>query len=141
MQGDVNTEVISPLVDYYYKLNLTYGADQSIKGDLEVIVRGSDGLAQREIFDRKLETMLQYGSSWATAVGPDGQTFIDARDFKAMIADYFAANGRELVYTIRPEEAEQITPQGQLGDGRMPGIDGRSAPANLSGGFAPIPAG
>ena len=140
VQGDVNTEVIAPLVDFYYKLNLTYGTDQSIKGDLEVIVRGSDGLAQREIFDRKLETMLQYGSSWATAVGPDGQTFIDARDFKAMIADYFAANGRELVYTIRPEEAEQLTPQGQLGDGRMPGIDGRSAPANLSGGFAPIPA-
>jgi hypothetical protein len=141
VQGNVNKNVIKPAVEYLYHLNMMFHKDSSIKGDLNVVVEGSDGLAKQEIFDQRLEKILQYGST-LLAPGPDGTTLIDPNDIRELIGKYFSVNGFPLQFTVAPSEsgAGVTAPGATLGDGGMPAIDGRSNPVNISGGAGPIPA-
>jgi hypothetical protein len=133
VQGEVNDKVIAHLVDYYYKINLAFGKDKSMRADLKVVIRGADGLAEREIENAKFEKVLQYGQQLLLPT-PTGQTLIDIRDVQQMVHRYMTANGTDLAYTPRPEEELGSSQGGTLGNGGLPGIDARSIPPDLSGG-------
>lgn len=137
-QGNVNTNVVAEIVRYFYELELFYGKDKSIRGDLQIVVQGSDGLAAQEVFEAKFEKIMQYGSSLYTMPGPDGLPMIDPRDVQIMHNRYFEMNGVDLRYTNRPGQKINYAPSTTMGTGGMPQIDGRSDPANISGGAGPI---
>jgi hypothetical protein len=126
-QSFVNRRVIVPLVEHYYTLNMIYSKRKGIKGDLKVVVRGSDGLQKKELFNEQMEKMLQYGASWAQS------GYIDKRDFQELVLKWFDGNGADLGFTPRPSETDVFTPQaGPVGDGGMAVIDGRSNPRQLA---------
>jgi ribosomal silencing factor RsfS len=137
-QGNVNVNVIAEVVRYFYELELYYGKDKSIRGDLQVVVHGSDGLAAKEVFEAKFEKIMQYGSKIYTMQGPDGLPMIDPRDIQMMHNRYFEMNGVDLRYTNRPDQKINFAPSTEMGTGEMPQIDGRSNPVNVSGGAGPI---
>jgi hypothetical protein len=122
VQDYINNTVIAPMVRQYYTLNMLYSSDKSIKGDLQVVIRGSDGIQKKELFNGQVEKMLQYGAAWAA------NGHIDPRDFKQLIGEWFKVNGNPLTFTISPSEQNALNPQGQVGEGGMPMIDGRSNP-------------
>lgn len=148
VQNYVNRTVIVPIVEQFYMLNLAYGDDRSMAGDLVVRVRGSDGLAQKEIFDAKIEKLMQYGmTAMMQPNAMTGETMLSPLDAQALLQNYFSANGYELQFTKTPQDALQLgsggpsSMQGAMGTGGMPRIDGRSNPANLAPANVPIPAG
>lgn len=130
-QDNINEYVIKQVIGQYYLLNMLYSKDKSIKGDLQVIIRGTDGLQKREMFSAQMEKLLQYGSSWASQVDAStGQSYIDPRDFRQLIIEWFKTNGYELAFTLSPSEQSAISQNpAALGTGGMAQIDGRSNPA------------
>ena len=127
VQSYVNRCVIVPIVEQYYTLNMLYSTKKGIKGDLKVVIRGSDGLQKQELFSAQMEKMLQYGAAWAES------GYIDKRDFQALILQWFDGSGADLAFTARPSEVELFKPQsGPVGDGGMEVIDGRSNPQPMA---------
>lgn len=146
VQGNVNKDVIKPIVQYMFDLNMMFHKDRSIRGDLVVRVEGSDGLAKQERFEQRFESLIQFGLPLMTAQTPSGRPLVDERDIREMLSEYFSQNGRPFEFTFSPNEqasavqASGTPPGATLGSGGIPQIDGRSNPANL-GGISPIPEG
>lgn len=138
-QRQFDQKIIKPLIEYQYALNMMYHEDASIKGDLIVVVKGTNGLAQKELYEKKFEQVMQYAGSIVTQTMPDGTPYLDPRDFKEMLVRYFRDSGAPLTFSTAPSELPQgaIPPDATMGTGGMSAIDGRSAP-NMGGGAAPI---
>lgn len=127
VMGNIDRDVIEPLITDYYYDAMFNSDDPSIKADAQVIARGTVGLLRKESAEAKpLETLMQisgFAERYPVAVD-------------ALVVEFFKERGYN-------PETMGLTPgltQGALGPGAspppggapdlgQPSLDGRSAPA------------
>lgn len=56
--SDIDKDVIEPIVTMFYRLNLLYSPDDTIKADASVVARGASGLLQRELSQSRAAEVL-----------------------------------------------------------------------------------
>lgn len=127
VMGNIDRDVIEPLITDYYYDAMFNSDDPSIKADAQVIARGTIGLLRKESAEAKpLETLMQ--------ISGFAERYPAAID--ALVTEFFKERG------YNPEQMG-LTPgltQGALGPGAsapsggapdlgQPPLDGRSAPA------------
>lgn len=129
--GNIDRDVIEPMVTSYYYFNMFNDEDPTIKADAQVIARGTVGLIRKEAKEqRPLETLAQ--------LGPFLERYPDAMDF--LIGEFITERGYDpAALGMQPGRlASALGPQsqggGQAGSPQLPQppIDGRSAPAEAS---------
>lgn len=130
VMGNIDRDVIEPLITDYYYDEMFHGDDPSVKADAQVVARGTVGLLRKENAEAKpLETLMQiqgFAERYPTAID-------------ALILEFFKERG------YNPEQLgmQPGLLQGALGpqsnaapntppDMGAPMLDGRSAPAQQS---------
>lgn len=56
--SDIDKDMIEPIIESFYNLNMVYSPDESIKADAKVIARGATGLLQRELSQSRAAEVL-----------------------------------------------------------------------------------
>lgn len=110
--GNIDIDVVEPVVRSYYMFNMLHGDDPTIKADAAVVARGAVGLVRKEQADsRPLETLQ--------AIGPMVQN--NPAVTQRLVADFLTGRGYD------PAELG-LTP-GVLAQNMLPGAMGPSGPA------------
>lgn len=58
--SDIDKDVIEPIIETLYQLNLLYSEDQGIKSDAQIVARGASGLLQRELSQARSAEVLPF---------------------------------------------------------------------------------
>jgi hypothetical protein len=116
--SNIDTNVITPMLERLYNYNMLFDADQTIKGDSSVMARGAVSLMQLETLQLRRNEFLQ-----ATA-NPYDMPIVGQEGRAAILREI--AKGLEMdVHSVVPKHP--TPPGGQ--PGMMPGQGGMQPPA------------
>jgi hypothetical protein len=71
---NIDRDIIEPMVESYYVLNMAVGDDEDIKADAKVVARGASGLLQRELAQTRTVEILNLLTPYAQAGALDGDS-------------------------------------------------------------------
>lgn len=57
--GNIDNNVFAPLGELMYNINMLYASDSSVKGDVQIVTKGAEGLLQKETEKQNAMEMLQ----------------------------------------------------------------------------------
>lgn len=127
--GNVDRDVIEPVVISYYYYNMFYDEDATIKADAQITARGTLGLLRKEAKEAKpLETLMQtqgLAQNYPQMVEFLLREFITERGYDPA---QLGLSSSLLTDALGPSRADQNAPAGSP-ELSQPALDGRSGPA------------
>jgi phosphohistidine phosphatase SixA len=106
--SNIDERVIAPAVSRLYYVNMRYGTDPALKGDIQIVARGVSGLLAKEAAQQRRNEFLNIALNSPVAqniIGPEGVAYL-----LRTMADTLEMNRDELVppdEVIRQRMAEQ----------------------------------
>lgn len=123
---NIDRDIIEPMIQSYYVLNMTIGDDDDIKADAKVVARGASGLLQRELAQTRTIEILNLLTPYVQAGA------LDAASIKILLREILKTTGLP-VDDIIPDPNRMAELESALGRlGVVNGLDrGASTPVPL----------
>ena len=143
---NVDDYLLKPLGEGLFRFNMQFNFNPEIKGDLEVIARGTESLMANEVRSQRLMQFLQVASN--PALAPFAKFNYIVREIaKSMDLDPTKVTNNmdeamvqaELLKGMQGEQPPQQPPQGQAPAGVDPNDPTGAGGANIGVGQAPLP--
>lgn len=121
--------ITKPFISGMYNWNMEFNEDQSIKGDMKVVARGSSALMAKEIRAQQIQTFLQM------TLNPEDVAWVKRGNLLRQWAKSTDIGDNEAVYTEeeyqqRMEERRQMAMEIQAQGGGQGGQEGQGAGYN-----------
>jgi len=117
---NIDDYLIEPIIESLYHWNMKWSDDENIKGDMQIIARGSTTLVAKEIQSQRL---LQFAQMTANPV--DAQ-LTDRQYLLRTIAESMDIDAKKAVPEINEQELQTLDgvgSQGGIGANNQPGMD------------------
>lgn len=143
---NIDNGVFSPLGELMYNINMLYAADSSVKGDVQIVTKGAEGLLQKETEKQTAMEMLQViGAVGGSLSGAVNLTPVVGWAIKKLFgAMNIPDDILEQMETPLPQPAMMPPQGGGQGNGMMPNSNpappspqGAGVQADMGGGGAP----
>ncbi len=143
---NVDDYLLKPLGEGLFRFNMQFNFNPEIKGDLEVIARGTESLMANEVRSQRLMQFLQVASN--PALAPFAKFNYIVREIaKSMDLDPTKVTNNmdeamlqaEMLKGMQGEQPPQQPPQGQAPAGADPNDPTGAGGANIGVGQAPLP--
>jgi hypothetical protein len=123
---NIDRDIIEPMIQSYYVLNMTVGEEEDIKADAQIVARGASGLLQRELAQTRTIEILNLLTPYVQA------GVLDADSIKTLLREILKTTGLP-VDDIIPDPQRINDLQSALGRvGVVNGLDrGASNPVSL----------
>ena len=126
--ANIDERVIDPAVNRLYYMNMRYGDDKELKGDIKVVARGVSGLLAKEAAQQRRNEFLNIALNSPIAqqiVGPEGVAYLlrEMAGTLDMNADDLVPTPEEIRIKMAEQQAMAMQQQQQQQAG------GQSAPA------------
>jgi hypothetical protein len=129
---NVDDYLIEPLIKSFYDWNMEYSDDETIKGDMCVVARGSTALIAKEMQSQRLQALLAL-----ITADPRGAAIADIAYLYRALADSMDIDGEQAFPENKVEAYEQGTSPGGAQPDGAPGIPGGAPVPPGAGG--PVP--
>lgn len=136
-------DIIVPMMTLQYQINMMYSRDDSIKATLRPVVKGIEGLAEREARMQRFEKILQYVIPLYGVTDPATGKPVLSDTLKAAVeagmSEYAATSNLVPTYLLNKRDKAELV-QTASGESGMP-LDGRNVVVQDSNVVNSVPAG